>query len=105
MQEQAKIELKSRKRTSAILCFFFGYLGIHDFYNKKIKSGIMKLCLLLVFPRIFMHFSVQNAKSELDAPTILVLIDFTLLFLWIVVDFFRIILGKFVSIKSENNKE
>ena len=80
-------------------------MGIHDFYNKKIKSGIMKLCLLLVLPRIFMHFSDQNAKGELDIPTILVLIDCIVLFLWIVVDFFRILTGKFVTINSENNKE
>lgn len=97
--EEKLAKIKSKKIKSAVLCFFFGYLGLHDFYNKKHKSGIMKLCLLILFPQILMHFMNSNAKGEMDLPTVLMLIDFAILFLWINIDFFRILAGKFVKIK------
>ena len=103
--EEKLAKAKAKKVPSAILCLLFGYLGIHDFYNKKIKSGIIKLCLLIVIPRILMNFTNQDAKGEFDLPTILILVNYAILFLWIFIDFIRIIAGKFVKIKKDSVAE
>ncbi len=39
-QNQQMISSKS-KGTAAVLCFFFGWLGIHRFYVGKIGTGIL----------------------------------------------------------------
>jgi TM2 domain-containing membrane protein YozV len=31
------------KMTTLILCFFFGYLGVHRFYTGHTKTGIIQL--------------------------------------------------------------
>ena len=40
---QQPISEKS-KGTTAVLCFFLGFLGIHRFYTGKIGTGILWLC-------------------------------------------------------------
>lgn len=44
-QNQQVISTKS-KGTAAVLCFFFGCLGIHRFYVGKIGTGILWLLTL-----------------------------------------------------------
>lgn len=41
-----EIESKKSWIVSLILCFFFGIFGIHNFYTKKIKIGIIQLITL-----------------------------------------------------------
>ena len=40
---------KKNKWVALILCFFFGYLGVHRFYEGKIGTGILWLCTLGFF--------------------------------------------------------
>lgn len=39
-QQQQMVSEKS-KGTAAVLCFFFGWLGIHRFYVGKIGTGLL----------------------------------------------------------------
>lgn len=47
-QNQQMISAKS-KGTAAVLCFFFGWLGIHRFYVGKIGTGILYMLTLGLF--------------------------------------------------------
>ena len=44
-QNQPMLSAKS-KGTTAVLCFFFGGLGIHRFYVGKIGTGLLWFCTL-----------------------------------------------------------
>ena len=41
--EQTNISSRSRL-IALLLCFFFGYLGIHRFYVRKTGTGVLMLC-------------------------------------------------------------
>jgi TM2 domain-containing membrane protein YozV len=45
-QEQASSRSQKRILPAAILCFFFGVLGVHRFYVGKIGTGILQLFTL-----------------------------------------------------------
>ena len=47
-QNQQMISSKS-KGTTAVLCFFFGWLGVHRFYVGKIGTGIIWMLTLGLF--------------------------------------------------------
>lgn len=47
MAEAAEVEVSEKKRLPALLlCFFFGFLGIHRFYVRKIGTGVIWLLTL-----------------------------------------------------------
>ena len=71
---------KSRAAT-AVLCFFLGVLGIHDFYLGNSGKGITKIILALT--------------SFLFVPLIILII-------WVFVDFINILVGS--AVDSQNKK-
>ena len=48
MADQAVVSTKSRL-VALLLCFFFGWLGIHRFYVGKIGTGILTIVTLFGF--------------------------------------------------------
>ncbi len=48
LQNQERISAKS-KGTTAVLCFFLGWLGLHRFYVGKVGTGIIWLLTLGLF--------------------------------------------------------
>jgi hypothetical protein len=75
-----------KKLTLFLLCWLFGLFGVHRFYTGKYLSGCVYL-LALALAGLFLM-----SKSE-----ILPIIPICLLFLWWIVDFMRIIMGKFTD--------
>jgi len=71
---------KSRA-AAAVLCFFLGGLGIHDFYLGNSSKGITKIILFLT--------------SFLVVPAIVLII-------WVLVDFINILVGS--AVDSQNKK-
>ena len=100
-KKEAEIEYKSRKRKSALLCFFLGILGVHNFYNKKYIAGIVQLVLFFVLPRIISpHVEQVTAISNTSLPAKLLLANFALIFIWWLVDFITILTGFYFKNKK-----
>lgn len=75
-----------KKLTLFLLCWLFGLFGVHRFYTGKYLSGGIYLFALTLAAVLLMF------KSE-----ILPIIPVCLLFIWWIVDFMRIIMGKFTD--------
>ena len=75
-----------KKLTLFLLCWLFGLFGVHRFYTGKYLSGGIYLLALALAGMLGL------SKSE-----ILPIIPICLLFLFWVVDFMRIIMGKFTD--------
>ena len=72
--------MKKSKTVAALLCFFFGMLGLHRFYLGHTNIGIIQLVLTIV-----------------GVFTLLFLIGIFLLWgnaIWIFVEFILILIGK-----------
>jgi hypothetical protein len=72
--------MKKSKTVAALLCFFFGMLGVHRFYLGHTNIGIIQLVLTIV-----------------GVFTLLFLIGIFLLWgnaIWIFVEFILILIGK-----------
>ncbi len=78
--DESNVSDKSRA-AAAILCFFLGGFGIHDFYLGNSSKGITKVILALT--------------SFLGLPLIILLI-------WTLVDFIKILVGS--EVDSQNKK-
>ena len=90
--EDAHKALKKSRLISAILCALLGWLGIHRFYCGKVISGIMYIAL-------FIGSLVAVDTSNEIRQTIAVLMMLGLCVL-IIIDFIRILLGKFKDDKN-----
>ncbi|MCE2962182.1 MAG: NINE protein [Chitinophagales bacterium] len=108
-KEEAKSELElaaasaagdggGKQVLAAVLCFFFGVLGVHDFVLGNMKMGLIKLgifaaALLLMLVGLSGYVSGSGASF----PT-LALIGYLALVglsIWVLVDFIRILIGKY----------
>ena len=49
MEQYVTITSSKSKWTAFLLCLFFGYLGLHNFYVGKIFWGIIYLCTMGFF--------------------------------------------------------
>lgn len=77
-QEQASVNIGSKKVTAAILAFFLGYLGVHKFFLGYNKQGLIMLLvfifgfILLGIPSMiicliaFIEFIIYLTKSDED---------------------------------------
>ena len=90
--EDAHKALKKSRLISAILCALLGWLGIHRFYCGKVISVIMYIAL-------FIGSLVAVDTSNEIRQTIAVLMMLGLCVL-IIIDFIRILLGKFKDDKN-----
>lgn len=77
---------EEKKLTLLLLFWFFGLLSVHRFYTGKYLTGGLQL-LTLVLTGVLVHLRVE----------ILSVIWGGLLFLWLVIDFMHIIMGKFTD--------
>ena len=82
-----KTEISNEKKlTLFLLCWIFGLFGVHRFYLGKYLSGGLYL-LALVLAGV-----LSLTKIEVLPP-----IPLLLLFLWWIIDFMLIIMGKFTD--------
>ena len=68
-----EVESKKSWIVSLILCFFFGIFGIHNFYAKKIKIGIIQLVTLGglgVWALIDLFYIIQQKYKDKDGNII-----------------------------------
>jgi TM2 domain-containing membrane protein YozV len=75
-----------KKLTLLLLCWLFGLFAIHRFYTGKYLTGTLQL-LTLALAGVLALF-----KSE-----VLPIIPLVFFFLWWIVDFIRIVMGKFTD--------
>ena len=87
---------------AALLCFFFGYLGLHNFYVGKFGSGLFQLGLSIFFsfggglamiPLLSMSW--QYAKYATGGAYLFILGAGLILSLTIIIDFIHILCGTF----------
>ncbi len=80
------------KWVALVLCMFFGMLGVHRFYEKKIFTGILCIVSFLAFfGSSFVGFGMDGGAMGIDA---VMLIPAVLLFFFWPLDFFRILFRK-----------
>jgi len=77
---------EEKKLTLLLLFWFFGLLSIHRFYTGKYLTGGLQI-LILMLTGVLVHLRME----------ILPVICGGLLFLWFVIDFMHIIMGKFTD--------
>ena len=84
---------------AALLCFFFGYFGIHNFYVGKIGSGLLQFGLL-VFVFLGLGMSMGSMLSSIltgymDSNYLAALAASSVLSLWVFIDLILILCGAF----------
>jgi TM2 domain-containing membrane protein YozV len=75
-----------KKLTLLLLCWLFGIFAVHRFYTGKYRTGGLQLLL----------WGLAGILG-LSGSEILPVIPLILLFLWLLIDFMRIIMGKFTD--------
>jgi len=77
---------EEKKLTLLLLFWFFGLLSVHRFYTGKYFTGGLQL-LTLGLTGMMVH-------TRIEIPSV---ISGGILFLWLVIDFMHIIMGKFTD--------
>jgi TM2 domain-containing membrane protein YozV len=115
IQNQADTNQSKKSRiVGAILCFIFGWLGVHRFYVGKVGTGILMilwfLFLYTVAPVIFGIMFLAGTTSALSGDSggvgtaatglgaMIYIIPVSLL--WWLIDFVLILAGKFKDSKK-----
>ena len=75
-----------KKLTLVLLCWLFGFFAVHRFYTGKNLSGGLQL-LTFLLAGVF-------GALEIQVPGIIV---GAIVGVWLIVDFMRIIMGKFTE--------
>ncbi len=78
------------KGTAAVLTFFLGWLGMHRFYVGK--KGSATLMLLLTIAGSIVYFIARSGESNMSGSFGLI---FSVLGIWLFIDFITILVGKF----------
>ncbi len=114
-EEKEQLEASSKSRAvAAILCFFFGGVGAHNFYVGKMGLGIMRimLCGFILASAAFANgaksmilesynrglISLSAANSEILVFSMPNYITTAANAIWTIVDFIMILLGKFKDV-------
>jgi TM2 domain-containing membrane protein YozV len=80
---------KEKKLTLLLLCFLFGFFGLHRFYAGKYSTGAAQL-ILLGLCGLFAYLSIESLRP------VAIIVFFTLI-LWWIIDNALIIMGKFTD--------
>ncbi len=86
------------KIVAALLAFFIGNLGIHDFYLGNKRNGLIKIGLTILGLGLYIAGIVALATSDVVTLPIVGIIGAVILFgvsIWALVDFIRILTGKY----------
>ncbi|MDT7543137.1 MAG: hypothetical protein QOE33_3041 [Acidobacteriota bacterium] len=75
-----------KKLTLLLLCWLFGLFAVHRFYTGKYLTGALQL-LTLALAGVLALFKNETLPA----------VPLALFFLWWIVDFMRIIMGKFTD--------
>ena len=80
---------------AALLCLFLGGLGMHRFYAGKVGTGILAMAMSgLGVILIVVGFAAAMAGASAGI-FVVAWIDLATLGLWLLIDFIRIVMGKF----------
>jgi hypothetical protein len=83
---------------AAVLCFFLGVLGVHDFVLGNIKMGLIKLgifALALVLMAVGLSGYVSGGGASFPTLALIGYLALVGLSIWVLVDFIRILIGKY----------
>lgn len=99
LEKIKKKDLSDRQVTAALLAFFLGTFGAHNFYLGRKKQAIAQLLLSILGFILYISGYIGLINSvELVIPITLILGAFILLGLniWVIVEFVQILTGKIV---------
>ncbi len=86
------------KIAAALLCFFLGNLGVHDFYLGNKRNGFIKLGLtILGIVLMVVGFASVTATETVTLPALAIIGYIVLLGvgIWALIDFVRILTGSY----------
>lgn len=96
--QKAKRAGDKSKVVAAVLAFFLGGFGAHDFYLGNKRNGFIKLGLTLIGMALYIAGLVAFSASEAVALPILAIIGYLIILgvgIWAFVDFIRILTGSY----------
>ncbi|WP_315326399.1 TM2 domain-containing protein [Treponema socranskii] len=93
-QKNMKIQLKSRT-TALLLCLFLGWSGAHKFYVGRIKGGLFLLICFIFYIAITTLSDIFNTSNSREEIYLLVIPCLLIISFIVIIDFFKILLGKF----------
>lgn len=86
------------KIVAALLAFFLGGFGIHDFYLGNKKAGFIKLALYLIGLALYIAGIVSAVTTETFALSGLAIVGLIIILgvgIWAFIDFIRILTGSY----------